>query len=96
MFLRYCLTVAALTLPLSAPLYAGTCARLAASDVAFGKEASTAAGEAELKRYIADWTKDKGWAHYNIGKISNSCTVYANFIVTTEYRCKAQASVCKK
>ena len=74
---------------------AHACLNLGMSDVAFGKEAATAAAWSKLEEYAATKARARGWSRT---KKSNArfvnCEVYLDLGVATEYRCLVRATYC--
>lgn len=71
------------------------CTRLALSDIAFGKAETTAQAHAALDRYIARWTKARGIGSVRKSRRTTSCKVWLILPpFGTEYRCRAEATIC--
>ena len=71
------------------------CTRLALSAIAFGKANTSAKAHEGLDRYIARWTKARGIGSVRKSRRTTSCRVWLVLPpFGTEYRCRAEATIC--
>jgi hypothetical protein len=100
--MRRLLSVAVLLIAVTDMAAAQTrCARLPLSDVAFGRDAATAAAREKLATYAQREASRRGWGGTTpLTKSAEtvSCEVYLDFgpLVGTEYRCLVTATFCAR
>lgn len=70
------------------------CTRLAFSVNDYGKEGPIRDAKAQLDKYIASWTAERGIKSFSTGKKDVTCELFLDFGVFDEHTCKAAATVC--